>query len=254
MSTLSAQVAEARWYHTLELPGGIVTPGRWDTRQLLHKLPFPADLTGARTLDIGTWDGFWAFEMERRGAAEVIAIDVDDVRRWDWPLPPPPGGVESLLARKSADAGFTIAHRALGSAVERRDLSVYDLDPAAVGSFDFAFLGSLLLHLRDPVGALQAARSVVRGTLLVCDQISLTQTLLRPFSPAADLAVRREPHWWTPNKKALERFVASAGFEILATGGPIRLKPGPGAPRSQDVLHRVGIPHAWVLARPASPT
>ena len=252
MSSLAAQVADARWYHTLELPGGVVTPGRWDTRQLLGKLPFPADLTGARALDIGTWDGFWAFEMERRGAAEVVAIDVDDVRRWDWPLPAPAGGVESLLARKSKNAGFAVAHRALGSAVERRDLSVYELDPARAGSFDFAFLGSLLLHLRDPVGALQAVRSVVRGTLLVCDQISLTQTVLRPFSPAADLAVRREPHWWTPNKKALERFVASAGFEILATGGPILLRPGPGAPRSRDVLHRLGMPHAWVLARPVA--
>ena len=252
MSSLAAQVAEARWYHTIELPGDIVTPGTWDTRQLLRKIPFPGDLTGARALDIGTWDGFWAFEMERRGAAEVVAIDVDDVRRWDWPLPPPPGGVESLLARKSGDAGFDIAHRAFGSKVDRRDLSIYELDAERVGTFDFAFLGSLLLHLRDPVGALQAVRSVVRGTLLVCDQISLTQTLLRPFSPAADLAVRREPHWWTPNRKALERFVATAGFEILATGGPIRLKPGPRAPRSGDVLHRLGIPLAWVLARPAT--
>ena len=45
----------------------------------------PQSLRGKRCLDVGTYDGFWAFEMERRGAAEVVAVDVLDHARWDWP-------------------------------------------------------------------------------------------------------------------------------------------------------------------------
>src|SRR2546423_3261813 len=83
-SELSSLVAERKWYHTLELAPGVLTPGWFDTRSIAHSIPFP-DLTGKRCLDVGTFDGFWAFEMERRGAAEVIAIDLIDPTQADWP-------------------------------------------------------------------------------------------------------------------------------------------------------------------------
>ena len=73
------------WYHTLDLGDGVVTEGFFDHRPVLERYPIPADLTGMRCLDVGTMDGFWAFEMERRGAAEVIAIDLDDPEALDWP-------------------------------------------------------------------------------------------------------------------------------------------------------------------------
>ena len=101
---------------TIELPGGLVTPGRWDTRSCVDKLPFPASLEGKRCLDVGTWDGFWAFEMERRGAAEVMAIDVSNASGWDWP---PSAGTPTVDAWQGGGAGartgFDIAHEALGS-------------------------------------------------------------------------------------------------------------------------------------------
>ena len=46
------------------------------------------------------------------------------------------------------------------SGVER---SVYDLDPERDGRFDVVVCGSLLLHLRDPVRALEAIRGVCAG-------------------------------------------------------------------------------------------
>src|SRR6478735_9319868 len=82
---LDARARELSWYHSLELAPGVVTPGFFDTRPTVAKVPLPADLTGKRCLDVGTWDGFWAFEMERRGAASVTAIDLDDPQQWDWP-------------------------------------------------------------------------------------------------------------------------------------------------------------------------
>ncbi len=46
------------WYHTIELPGGVVTPGEYDTRVALRKIPFPEELSARRRLDVGTHDGF----------------------------------------------------------------------------------------------------------------------------------------------------------------------------------------------------
>ena len=74
---LHGQVADVQWYHSLELAPGVVTPGWFDLRPMAAKLPWPT-LTGLRCLDVGTFDGFWAFEMERRGAREVVAIDLLD--------------------------------------------------------------------------------------------------------------------------------------------------------------------------------
>jgi hypothetical protein len=72
---LAARVAARDWYHTLELAPGVVTPGWFDLRYRPGRIDFPADLHGLRCLDVGTFDGFWAFTMERRGAAEVVALD-----------------------------------------------------------------------------------------------------------------------------------------------------------------------------------
>src|SRR3954453_11189468 len=76
---------ELEWYHTIELEPGVVTPGWFDTRSVVPLLPFPESLEGKRCLDVATFDGFWAFEMERRGASEVHAIDLLDPHSWDWP-------------------------------------------------------------------------------------------------------------------------------------------------------------------------
>jgi tRNA (mo5U34)-methyltransferase len=83
--SLSERVAAIEWYHTLELAPGVVTPGWFDTRAVVAQLPLPPSLDGKRCLDVGTFDGFWAFEMERRGGS-VTAIDVIDPLEWDWPV------------------------------------------------------------------------------------------------------------------------------------------------------------------------
>ncbi|MGH2376520.1 MAG: class I SAM-dependent methyltransferase [bacterium] len=256
---LAREVASVPWYHTIELPGGFVTPGRWDTRHALKRLPFPSSLAGKRCLDVGTWDGFWAFEMERRGASEVVAIDLDDASQWDWPALHSQSMTQRWQARVAKYRAFWVAHRALGSRVQRLEQSVYNLSPESVGRFDFVFMGSILIHLRDPAGALMAVRRVVKGELLAADQISLILTLTRR-TPAADLTAVNDPLWWTPNRAALVRLVRAAGFEITAAGGPYFLRPGPGARRPSlwqslssrtQLMNRVGTPHAWVTARPA---
>jgi len=248
--SLREQVAEVEWYHSIELPGGITTPGWFDTRAAAAKVPLPARLDGRRCLDVGTWDGFWAFEMERRGAAHVTAIDIDDPERWDWPRQARgTAGVEVLRAVKGANAGFTIAHEALGSKVERRDVSVYELDPAQHGTFDLVFLGSLLLHLRDPVGALEAIRGVCTGELIVADTVELLPSLLFPRTPYARLEGKDRPWWWQPNRAAILRMVESAGFTPVKATRVYSVPTGPSHPPVRGLKGRLGIPHVAVLAR-----
>ena len=67
MVELLERAREQTWYHTLELPGGDVTPGIFDLRPYVARYGIPERLDGMRALEVGTWDGFWAFELERRG-------------------------------------------------------------------------------------------------------------------------------------------------------------------------------------------
>src|SRR3954462_10239621 len=124
MSSLRERAGRLSWYHVLELEPGLETPGMFDMRPYADAYGLPARMDGMRALDVGTWDGFWAFEMERRGA-DVIALDLDDERELDWP----PRRRPSPFPEAPRCAGFAIAREALGSEVERVDLSIYRATP-----------------------------------------------------------------------------------------------------------------------------
>ena len=269
MEAASATLSDAlerEWYHTIELAPGVVTPGWFDTRRIVQEIPFPASLAGKRCLDVATFDGFWAFEMERRGAAETVAIDVLDPSQWDWPAGSEQSVVEALARRQESGSGFEIAHAALGSRVERLERSVYELDPTDVGQFDFVYVGSLLIHLRDPVRALERVRSVCSGTLLLVDNIDLALTLRSRRRPIAALDGVGRPWWWKFNLAALTRVVEVAGFRSLQPARRVWMPPGRGHPRarlsrallsSEEARQRLltslkGDPHAAVLATPAA--
>jgi tRNA (mo5U34)-methyltransferase len=260
------QVAARReWYHTMELAPGVVTPGWFDTRAVARTLPFPQSLTGQRCLDIATFDGFWAFEMERRGADEVIAVDILDPMAWDWPDGATEEVIDAMERRKEGGKGFEIARDALGSSVERIEKSVYDLDPDDVGQFDFVYLGSLLMHLRDPVRALGAVRRVCRGSLLVVDNVDQFLTLIHPRRAVAELDGISRPWWWRLNLAGLVRVLASACFELTMPPHRFRMPAGPGqssarpplavlrhrSVRQDYIRARWGDPHVALSARPS---
>ena len=261
---LATEVAAIPWYHTMELRPGVVTPGWLDTRPVAATVPLPRSLAGMRCLDVATFNGFWAFEMERRGAAEVVAIDVLDPARWDWPAGSEDEVRAAIGERHAGGRGFEIAKRELGSAVERVERSVYELDPEKDGQFDVVYLGSLLVHLRDPVRALERIRAVCRGTLVVVDGIDLPLSLLFPRLPVARFDGRGRPWWWYSNAAGLGRLVESGGFEVTQRPRRLYMPPGPGQPlagadprlllshagRQALVIARRGDPHAALSARP----
>lgn len=264
--SLRSRVEATRWYHTLELPGGVVTPGEYDLRAVVDRLPIPGDLGGRRCLDIGGRDGFYAFEMERRGAAEVVSVDIDDPDAVHFPGARP----DRDAVRSELDAGnraFELAREALGSEVQRRLVSVYELDAAELGRFDFAVIGTLLLHLRDPARALVAIRPLVRGRLLINEPVIAGLDSLRR-RPLAELRVQEGPFWWQCNPAGLCRLARAAGFDVVRSGRAYLIPYGPGGPRQrapglrdtlrppagqipERLLLRRGLLHSWLLATPS---
>jgi len=203
------------WYHTIDLAPGVTTPGAVDLREVAARM-LPPDLSGKRALDIGTFDGFWAFEMERRGA-EVVALDVERVEAAEWP-PASRSEMERRAREWGVDLGrgFELASGLLGSSARRVICNVYDLDAETIdGPVDFAFSGAILLHLRDPVRALERVRSVLRpqGELRLMEPVSLALTIRAPRRPSAVFRAADSGFgWWLPNLATLHAWPRAAGF------------------------------------------
>ena len=220
---MSAAPTEARraldqnpvWYHSIDLAPGIATPGQIDLRDAAARV-LPDDLAGTRALDVGTFDGFWAFEMERRGA-EVVAIDVERLEAAEWP-PISRARLEREAGERGVELGrgFGLAAAALGSRAERRTVSVYELSAERIGGpVDFAFSGAILLHLRDPVRALERVAGALNpgGELRLLEPFSPRLTLLSPRRPAASFRAAIEGFdWWLPNLAALGAWLRAAGL------------------------------------------
>lgn len=203
------------WYHKIELPYGIVTPG-WAPLSV-EAYDIPERLDGKRVLDVGAWDGFWTFEALKRGAAQVVAIDdfsdylgkldTKDRRAWE---------------------NFDTCRDILGYSewqCPRFDMSVYDVRPELLGNFDVVFFFGTLYHLRHPLLALDRLAAVCR------DEIFVESAILDDYSPykgtvgqgyAGGQVVmefypesqygNNDTNWWVPTLACLGHMVRSAGF------------------------------------------
>ncbi len=180
-------------------------------------------------------------------------------------------GIEYLAAVAGEKGrGFEVASEALGSKVRKELISVYDLSPERLGTFDVVVCGSLMLHLRDPVKALEAIRSVCGGHFMSVEQVSLRLTLAFPRRAVAEMRFTGERgQWWVVNARGHRMMVEGAGFDVISTTRPFSEHYGPGHPansappsalNSSAQLVRFsrkllagndGVPHAALLARPS---
>jgi tRNA (mo5U34)-methyltransferase len=223
--SLAERVQAHAWYHTFDLGDGVVTQGMFDHRPVVNRYLIPEDLSGMRCLDVGSMDGFWAFEMERRGAKEVVALDVDDPSALDWPISLRDRVVKTFDIEKGER--FDLVRTALGSKVTRVLRSVYDLDDD-LGSFDLVFNGDMLVHLKDPVTALERMRRVCTGSAIICNPIAQLR-----FTGGKALAVFdgiNEFEWWLPTEETMRRMIVAAGFERVESGKPFELPARSGGP------------------------
>jgi tRNA (mo5U34)-methyltransferase len=218
-SALLERMRNQSWYHVMDL-GDEVTDGWFDLRPYVHHYGIPERLDGMRVLEIGTWDGFWAFELERRGASEVVALDLDDEADLDWPARRRPAEFPDV---RRGD-GFRLAKEISGSKAERVNCSVYHATPEELGTFDLVFCGSVLIHLRDQVLALERMANLCSGQLILAEEYAKLASLL-PFSTARYMADSGQAVvYWRPSRRTWRRMVWTAGFERVEQKGTFDMK------------------------------
>lgn len=196
------------WYHTIDLGGGILTPGFYDHRPYLDYYGLPKKLHNRSALDIGAASGFFTFELEKRGAS-VTATDLPTWLAHDFgPLYRP--DLDPEQADRYLHGPFEFAHETLGSRARRQLVNIYDINPDTIGIFDLVFCGSVLLHLSDPIRALWRIQSVTREAAIIATVI---QPLPGPEPLALFIGQRAGDGWWLPNRLAFEAMIECAGFK-----------------------------------------
>jgi tRNA (mo5U34)-methyltransferase len=232
------------WYHTIQLPGGFVTPGLYDLRESLSAFRFPDDMRGMRVVDVGTATGFFAFEFARRGA-RVTAVDLPSLYALDrFPgqniehsiekigemiVPKSLDQVRSYVRKYTAEqlyfylleGPFSFCRKLLDLPVERHLSTVYDLSEATLGGkFDLVFLGDILLHTLYPLQALAAVAPLCSGTL-VLSQIMPEEPNESPsmLYVGGDSAGSDEVSWWLPNKSCMVQLLKKLGFRNVTEIG-----------------------------------
>ena len=176
------------------------------------------DFTGKKVLDVGPANGFFSFEMERRGA-NVVAIDLGQNSEWDV-VPHPYFDEENLKANmrenvRKVENAFWYGHRLLKSKVELVYGTVYDV-PRLIAPVDVALMSNVLQHFRDPLRAIEQVSKVVKETLII------TETLWYESpdfiaSPSMRLIPKAESpecnhSWWHVSPALVTSFLRLLGF------------------------------------------
>lgn len=203
---IARRMADIRWFHQIELAPGVVTPGLDRSQDKLARLALPARMDGKSVLDIGAWDGFFSFEAERRGAAQVLATD-----HFCWSGP-----------GWGTKAGFDFAHEALHSKVEDREIDVEALSVETVGAFDIVFFLGVFYHLKDPIAILDRLAAITSELLVVETRVDLLNNPAPAMAFYQGDELNRDPtNWWAPNVVGLTALLKSVGFrEVTVVSAP----------------------------------
>lgn len=186
------RLSKLGWYHSIELKDGTVIEGHQTVAQLRRRLaqfPVPEDLTGRRVLDIGAWDGWFSFEMERRGA-QVVALD---------------------CARNTR---LLEARALLGSRIDYRVGDICRLTWRDLGRFDIVLFFGVLYHLKHPLLALENVCGMCRDAAFIESFVSDPDPDGIPsmeFYETTELRGQLD-NWVGPNASCLLAFCRTAGF------------------------------------------
>ncbi len=196
--TWRSEFSNRGWWHSFRLPDGTQIEGvnsLAGLRNRISQFPIPEDLRGKRVLDIGAWDGWFSFEMERRGA-DVMAVD-----NWDNPR-------------------FHEIHKLLHSRVDYRQMDMYDLTPARIGRFDIVLFMGVLYHLKHPLLALERVCALTTNMAAVDSFVLREEHLpgqdveklpLMAFYETDEFAGQTD-NWVGPSLPCLLAFCRTAGF------------------------------------------
>ncbi len=204
------------WYHKIQLPHGITTPGWAPLSPQAYRIP--DDLSGKRVLDIGAWDGYWTFEALRRGAKEVVAVDdfSDYLGKLD-------------KSDRKAWETFDFCRSVLGYSEKvciRKEMTVYEISEAELGEFDIVFFFGTIYHLRYPLLALDKISAICSGELYlesaICDDYSPYRGGFGKGYPGSQMIMEfypgkqyggNESNWWSPTLNCLMNLIGASGFK-----------------------------------------
>ncbi len=204
------------WFHTFSLDHSDELYTHGVARDHRYRIPaLPEDFSAMSVLDVGTFDGFYAFLAEARGARRVVAVDNEQYRAWvksRW-------GVEL-----DGGEGFTAIRKLLGSKVEYQRLDAFDLAQLEE-TFDFIFCFGILHRVDNPMGLLKVLRRrlSVGGMVLLETYGSAEPTLeasaaIQVWEPG-EVNARDDYVYWGFTAESLRRLAQHAGyegFELLA--------------------------------------
>jgi SAM-dependent methyltransferase len=165
---------ECSFYHATTLSDGTTVPGAWDHRGTEAEYLGEETLAGCRVLEPGPASGHFTSFMEQRGA-DVVSFEAGYDRMIDLLPPVPSDGYDDLRERLMGELvgvnnAWWYLHRDRNLRARIAYGDVYDL-PDDLGTFDVAFFGSILLHLRDPFQALEQAARRTTDRLIVTDML-----------------------------------------------------------------------------------
>ena len=227
------------WYHSYYFDNGYQVRGDYNIGADIADYDFPQSMTGMRVLDIGTGSGWFAIYFEQHGA-EVFTVDarghcdLDVYGRYYYPRAESEGrepdrfdsdGVP--IYDSSMSTGFWIMKDILGSKVRFVNSRAYDIRQEMFGrrKFDLVFMGAILCHLRDPIGALMVARRVCDGELIATTPVVIgepeSEVEPRQYLPYTHL----DPiAWWLPNEACYRHWFLAAGFRKVNIERSITLR------------------------------
>ncbi len=212
-------IADCFFYHYMNLPGIGVVGTQWDLRDSINEYLGNFDFTGKRTLDVGAASGYLTFEMEKRGA-NVVSFDMADGAQWNIVphinLQPT---LKEIANKRSASHqqlknAYWFAHKKLNSRANVYYGDIYNL-PEALGRFEVAMFGMILSHLRDPFQALYSVSRLVTDTIIVTNQVFMSEQPLVWFLPNSENQIRDA--WWGFSDTGIKNVLGVLGFEVRYT-------------------------------------
>ena len=190
----------------------------------------PADFAGMRVLDVGRFDGFYAFLAERRGAERVLAVDNEQYRLCLAPR----RGIKLVCGE-----GFRANHplAGLGGRVSK--------DGRVRARRSRRAFGCGILHrLQNPLGVLRVLRGrALRGGTVLIETYALSPeqqdgAAIRVSGPG-EVYARDEFVYWAFGDAGLERLARIAG---LLRGRAVPLRAGCLPPTDHRATARLTTP------------
>jgi tRNA (mo5U34)-methyltransferase len=199
LDEIKAQASVIPWFHSIELTPGFTTSGTKSVAQLSHEeeaILGRLNLSDASLIEIGTWNGYFAFAAKRRGASRVIATD-----KFVW-------HATNGLARQA----FDLAHKCLGEGVEVLEIDPTEF-PGPLSPADVMLFSGVFYHLWDPLVVLQKISPLTKDVLIVethMDGCQLTQPAMIHY--VSDELGNDPTNWWGPNIACVWALLTEVGF------------------------------------------